>query len=547
MRGAVVFLALACVLLGVAPGLLFGALVGLAPWAATEPAGLGLHLPGTGSLPTAGIALILVALTAGLALLRGRRSAAPAPSWACGQLVEPELRWTSAGFTKPLRLVLESILRPEREITVRSEGGVIQEVDVSRARSPPDRRARLPAGRSALARLRQARAPAAERQPRDVCRLPDRARARLARRRASGPDRMNAGTACAGAAQLVGGILLAPLLPGLVQHWKARLQGRRGRRPASAVPGACDGCGARARSHVEGTGLVYRIAPAVVAASLVAAVLLVPAAGRAPNWGVGHDALALAGLLALARFALAASAWDVGNGFSLMGASRDLTISVFVEATLILSLAVAALVTIDDSDLTGIVAGTAGTARLVEPGARARRRRLRARRRRRDGAPAGRQPGHAPRADDDPRGSAARVRRAATWPTCSGRRQRATGSCSCSRVQVFLPHADERVVAVRHPARRARCPVRLLALTETLVAKMRVLLVPRLLAAGAMAALLGYRLAACEARMSGGLAWVLVALGLLVVGVRRRSIAVALLTVQAARARGRRRLPGVDR
>ena len=33
--------------------------------------------------------------------------------------------------------------------------------------------------------------------------------------------------------------------------------------------------------------------------------------------------------------------------------------------------------------------------------------------------------------------------------------------------------------------------------------------------------------------MSGGLAWVLVALGLLVVGVRRRSLAVALITVQA--------------
>ena len=71
--------------------------------------------------------------------------------------------------------------------------------------------------------------------------------------------------------------------------------------------------------------------------------LLVPVAERAPNWGVGHDALALAGLLALARFALAASSWDTANGFSLMGASRDLTISVFVEATLVLSLAVAAL------------------------------------------------------------------------------------------------------------------------------------------------------------------------------------------------------------
>ena len=50
---------------------------------------VGLHLPGTGSLPTVGIALALVALTAALVLLRGRRSAAPAPTWACGQLVEP--------------------------------------------------------------------------------------------------------------------------------------------------------------------------------------------------------------------------------------------------------------------------------------------------------------------------------------------------------------------------------------------------------------------------------------------------------------------------
>jgi hydrogenase-4 component B len=48
--------------------------------------------------------------------------------WACGQRVEPPLAWTSAGFTKPLRLVLESLLRPQREHTVRVQGGVVQEV-----------------------------------------------------------------------------------------------------------------------------------------------------------------------------------------------------------------------------------------------------------------------------------------------------------------------------------------------------------------------------------------------------------------------------------
>ncbi len=127
MRGAVIFLAAGCVVLGFAPGVLFGPLVGLAPWPASESTALGLYLPGTGSLPSPGIAVVLVALTAGFALLR-TRSAAPAPSWACGQLVEPQLAWTSAGFTKPLRLVLESVLRPEREIVVQTQGGVVQEV-----------------------------------------------------------------------------------------------------------------------------------------------------------------------------------------------------------------------------------------------------------------------------------------------------------------------------------------------------------------------------------------------------------------------------------
>ncbi|HET9287836.1 MAG TPA: proton-conducting transporter membrane subunit [Gaiella sp.] len=128
MRAGIVALAGACVLLGVAPGLLFGSLVGLAPWASAVPTSIGLDLPGTGLFRSGGIALVLVALVAALYVLRGRRVAAPAPTWACGQLVERRLDWTSAGFTKALRLVLEDVLRPEREIDVRVEGGVVQEV-----------------------------------------------------------------------------------------------------------------------------------------------------------------------------------------------------------------------------------------------------------------------------------------------------------------------------------------------------------------------------------------------------------------------------------
>jgi hydrogenase-4 component B len=128
MRLGVGALAAACVALGFAPGLVFSPLVGLAPWAAEPPTRVGLDLPSTGTLPTGGIAIWLLALTVAFVALRGGRRARAAPTWACGQLVEPHLDWTSAGFTKPLRLVLEGVLRPRREVIVTSRANVVQQV-----------------------------------------------------------------------------------------------------------------------------------------------------------------------------------------------------------------------------------------------------------------------------------------------------------------------------------------------------------------------------------------------------------------------------------
>jgi len=82
------------------------------------------------------------------------------------------------------------------------------------------------------------------------------------------------------------------------------------------------------------------------------------ARARALAVGLYTSAPALGGMLALARFSVSTAAWDTENRFALMGASRDLTISVFTEAALALSLAVAALVA-GTTNLTGIVAGTA--------------------------------------------------------------------------------------------------------------------------------------------------------------------------------------------
>ncbi|HET9242717.1 MAG TPA: NADH-quinone oxidoreductase subunit H [Gaiella sp.] len=299
---------------------------------------------------------------------------------------------------------------------------------------------------------------------------------------------MSGQTAAAGAVQLLGGIALAPLLPGLVQHWKARLQGRRGPSPLQPYRELRRLWGKSAVS-VDGTTVVYRLAPAVAAGGVASAVLLVPVAEQAPSFGVGHDALALLGLLALARFALATAAWDVSNGFSLMGASRDLTISVFVEATLVLALAVSALVA-GTTDLRAVVAGTAGTEPWTSPALAL-------------AAVAfalvvvaetGRQP-----IDNPDTHLELTMIHEGPLLEYAGRDLAYLQWAAAARhwlvlvlaAQVFLPHpAGVWWQLVWLPlALVVMCAA--LALTETLVAKMRILLVPRLLVIGAGAALLG--------------------------------------------------------
>jgi formate hydrogenlyase subunit 4 len=291
-----------------------------------------------------------------------------------------------------------------------------------------------------------------------------------------------------GAVQVAGGFVLAPLLPGLVQTAKARLQGRRGAGPWQPFRELARLWG-KSTVAVEGTTAVYRYAPAVAVSAMALAVLVVPVASAAPSWGVGHDALALAGALALARFAVAAAAWDVGNGFSLMGASRDLMISVFVEAALVLALGVAAL-SAGTTDLGGIVAGTSGGRAWSTPAL----------------ALAGlafalvvvAETGRQPVDNPDTHLELTMVHEGPLLEY-AGRDQAYLQWAAAARhwvvlviaAQVFLPHA--RSVAGQLVA----LPVvlvllcGLLAGVETALAKMRVLAVPRLLGVGTALALLG--------------------------------------------------------
>lgn len=128
-------LAVFCVALGLLPGLLIPRLMVLAPGAETLSAldagsafRLQVPFPGSGGLPTLAVGVLLALLVVVFFAVRGNRRAATAPVWACGQRIEPALHWTSSGFTKSLRLTLETALRAERQIEVDEQGGVLQTV-----------------------------------------------------------------------------------------------------------------------------------------------------------------------------------------------------------------------------------------------------------------------------------------------------------------------------------------------------------------------------------------------------------------------------------
>jgi formate hydrogenlyase subunit 4 len=168
----------------------------------------------------------------------------------------------------------------------------------------------------------------------------------------------------AGALQ-VGGVALAPLLPGTIQRLKARLQGRRGTSPLQPYR-VLRRLWGKTGVDPEGTGVMYRLAPPLAAACLIAALAIVPVGGRSGDWGLGNDALVVVGMLALARFAVATAAWDTTNGFALMGAARDLTIAVWGEALLVLALLVAALPA-DSTDLVAMSNASHGADIWREP------------------------------------------------------------------------------------------------------------------------------------------------------------------------------------
>ncbi|MGD0897862.1 MAG: NADH-quinone oxidoreductase subunit H [Thermoguttaceae bacterium] len=154
------------------------------------------------------------------------------------------------------------------------------------------------------------------------------------------------------------GLLLAPLLPGIINRTKAVFAGRRG---PSLLQAYYDLAKLLRKGAVYSrtTTWVFRLAPPGGLACVAAALLLVPVGDFAAPLAFPGDLVLLAYLLGLMRFTTVCAALDTGSSFEGMGASREIQFAALAEPALILGLAALAYAT-GSFSLSGILGGIAG-------------------------------------------------------------------------------------------------------------------------------------------------------------------------------------------
>jgi formate hydrogenlyase subunit 4 len=130
-------------------------------------------------------------------------------------------------------------------------------------------------------------------------------------------------------------LVAAPLLVGVVRWLKARMLGRRGASPLQPFRDL-DKLLRKRPVLAENASVVSEAAPYAGFAACLLAIALVPSFARGMALAPLADLILLAGLLALARVALALAGMDVGTAFGGLGAAREMSFSAFAEPALLL-------------------------------------------------------------------------------------------------------------------------------------------------------------------------------------------------------------------
>jgi formate hydrogenlyase subunit 4 len=128
----------------------------------------------------------------------------------------------------------------------------------------------------------------------------------------------------------------APLVVGLVRWLKARMMGRRGASPLQPFRDLARLC-AKRPLLAENASVVSEAAPYLAVTATLVAAMMVPGFAHGMAFAPVADLVLVAGLLALARMALALNGMDAGTAFGGMGAAREMSFAVFAEPALLVS------------------------------------------------------------------------------------------------------------------------------------------------------------------------------------------------------------------
>jgi formate hydrogenlyase subunit 4 len=147
---------------------------------------------------------------------------------------------------------------------------------------------------------------------------------------------MNAMTYLAGAAQLAGVALGAPVVIGMTRQVRARLEGRTG---GGVMQPWRDLRKQLRKQQVtpHGTTVVFTAAPAILAGTTLLIVAVLPLVATGSPLDPVADLFAVVGLLFLGTVVLTLAGIDTGTSFGGMGASREITIAALVEPTILLA------------------------------------------------------------------------------------------------------------------------------------------------------------------------------------------------------------------
>ncbi|HIH45383.1 MAG TPA: formate hydrogenlyase [Candidatus Methanoperedenaceae archaeon] len=153
-------------------------------------------------------------------------------------------------------------------------------------------------------------------------------------------------------------IAISPLISGIMKKVKAFIQVRRG--PNILQPYYDIAKFLRKDAVIsENTSWIFRAAPYVSFAAILAAGMLVPVYFIGMPLGFAGDLIAVAYLFALARFFTALAALDAGSSFGGMGSSREMFVASMVEPALMLSIFAVAL-NAGSTSIDRITGGVAG-------------------------------------------------------------------------------------------------------------------------------------------------------------------------------------------